>query len=417
MIVEKIRNFLRDLDYFVLVPALLLIGVGLLTIYSATHGGDAEQRFNFIKQLVHLGIGLVLIVLVVLLPIRIIDSATLWLYSFSVLLLVLVLVTGSVRYGAQRWFALGPLSFQPSELAKITTILAIARMMTLYRVNTSSPKSIAIVFSVALLPMMLIMEQPDLGTALCVGCVTLPILYWHGISLFSIFVLFSPIATVLIHISSGYSFEVFMLTLFAVVVILYFSRRPAKLILAVLLLNIIVGLSSEPLWDSLKDYQKERILTFINPERDVKGAGYQVLQSRIAIGSGGLTGKGLLEGTQTQLQFLPEQHTDFIFAVIGEEFGLMGCLVVLGLFAVLILRLIMIADVVDDKFCSLTLVGIASLFAFQVFVNVGMTTGIMPVTGIPLPFISYGGTALLTNCTLIAIALNIAVRKQVYDIH
>jgi rod shape determining protein RodA len=272
-------------------------------------------------------------------------------------------------------------------------------------------------FVIAGAPMALIIEQPDLGTALCIGAVVFPMLYWHGITLFSVFVMLSPLATVLIHIGSGYHFEIFMLTLLIILIILYFSKRPTWMVLTVLAVNIIVGLSSEPLWESLKDYQKERILTFIEPERDAKGAGYQVLQSKIAIGSGGLVGKGYLEGTETRLKFLPEQHTDFIFAVISEEFGLLGGIVILTLFGALIIRLILIAEVVDDKFCSLTLLGIAALFGFQAFVNIGMTCGIMPVTGIPLPFLSYGGTALLTNFALVGIALNISVRKKVYDIH
>jgi len=185
----------------------------------------------------------------------------------------------------------------------------------------------------------------------------------------------------------------------------------------VFFLNVIVGLASEPLWDSLKDYQKERILTFLNPERDSKGAGYQVLQSQIAIGAGGVTGRGYLHGTQTQLKFLPEQHTDFIFSVFGEEFGWLGGILIIGLLVTMIVRMLLIADIVDDKFAGLTLVGIASLFTFQMLVNIGMTSGIMPVTGIPLPFVSYGGTALWTNMTLAGIAMNISMRKKVYDIH
>ncbi|MBL7994772.1 rod shape-determining protein RodA [bacterium] len=417
MVVEKIKNFLSDLDYFLLIPALLLCGIGLLCIYSATVSGSSELQFNFTKQLIHFAIGLLLMFLVILIPIRLIDGAAILLYTITVILLILVLATGSVRYGAQRWFALGPFSLQPSEIAKIATMICIARMLALSRVNPAHVANIFITFSLTLIPMFLVMKQPDLGTALCIGCIALPILYWHGISLFSIFVMFSPIATVLVHIGSGYSFEAFILTLFVILMILYFSKRKTGIILAVFALNIIVGLSSEPLWDSLKDYQKERILNFIEPERDTQGSGYQVRQSKIAIGAGGFSGKGLMEGTQTQLKFLPEQHTDFIFSVIGEEFGFIGAVVLLTLFGIMIFRLILIADVVDDKFASLTLIGIATLFSFQVMVNIGMTTGIMPVTGIPLPFLSYGGTALWTNLCLMGIALNISMRKKVYDIH
>lgn len=417
MIVDKIKNFLRDLDYFLLIPTLLLCGIGLLCIYSATYQGRGDLSFNFTKQLIYFGIGLVLMFAVILIPIRLIDGAAISVYLIAVVLLIMVFATGSVRYGAQRWFAIGPFSLQPSEIAKIATILCVARMLALSRVNPTHITNIIVTFALTLIPVFLIMKQPDLGTALCVGCIALPVLYWHGISLFSIFVMFSPIATVLVHIGSGYSFEAFILTLFVILMILYFSKRKTGIILAVFALNIIVGLSSEPMWDSLKDYQKERILNFIEPERDTRGSGYQVLQSKIAIGAGGLSGKGFLQGTQTQLKFLPEQHTDFIFSVVGEEFGFTGGFILLFLFGIMIFRLILIADVVDDKFASLTLIGIAALFSFQVVVNIGMTTGIMPVTGIPLPFLSYGGTALWTNLCLAGIALNISMRKKVYDIH
>ncbi len=417
MIAERIRRFLKDLDYYLLVPALGLCVLGLLCIYSATTHADADKQFIFTKQMILFGFGLIILLAIILTPIRYIDSLSFALYIAALVLLVGVMVFGSVRYGARRWFAFGPLNLQPSEIAKIATILFIARILALRRINTSTISNMSITLGLILVPMVLIMKQPDLGTALCIGAVAFPMLYHHGISLFPIFVMFSPIATVIIHIGSGYSFDVFMLVLFAILVVLYYSRRPARTIITVFLFNVVIGLASEPLWDSLQDYQKERILTFLNPERDAKGAGYQVLQSQIAIGAGGVLGRGYLQGTQTQLKFLPEQHTDFIFAVVGEEFGLVGGLAVIGMLLVLIVRLLMIADVVDDKFASLTLVGIASLFAFQMVVNIGMTSGLMPVTGIPLPFISYGGTALWTNLTLVGIAVNISMRKKVYDIH
>ena len=416
MIAQKIKIFFRDQDYFLLLPVLALCAIGLLSIYSATRG-TPEMEYNFIKQLVNLGIGLIILVFVILIPIRLIDSAALSVYTVSLILLTLLFVFGSVRYGAQRWFSIGPLSLQPSELAKLGTILCIARILALQRINISSINNIIVAFAITLVPMLMTMKQPDLGTALCIACVTLPMLYWHGISWFSIFTLFSPLATVVVYMASGYSFDVFIVILFVLLAILYVSKRRTGLILAVFALNIIVGLASEPLWDGLKDYQKQRILNFLDPERDQQGSGYQVLQSKIAIGSGGLTGQGFMNGSQTQHRFLPEQHTDFIFSAIAEEFGFLGSMVILTLFGILVVRMILIADIVDDKFSSLTLVGIATLFTFQVLVNIGMTSGILPVTGIPLPFLSYGGTALWTNLTLAGIALNISMRKKVYDIH
>lgn len=412
--VQRIKKFLQDLDYLILAPTLMLCGLGLACIYSATFTGD---QLNFTKQLTFFFIGVVLMLMTVLIPLRLIDGASFTVFAVTIALLILVFFAGSVRYGARRWFTLGPFGFQPSELAKIAAILFIARILALRQVNSSQVMNIIIVFSVAAIPMLLVMKQPDLGTALCVGSVALPILYWNGISLFSIFVMFSPIATVLVHIISGYSFNAFITMLFIILTILYFSKRKTLIILGVFAVNVIVGLSSEPIWESLKDYQKQRILNFIEPERDMQGSGYQVTQSKIAIGSGGLAGKGYLHGTQTQLNFLPEQHTDFIFSVIGEEFGFLGGLFLLALFGLLIFRIVIIADAVDDKFASLALIGIASLFAFQLLVNIGMTTGLMPVTGIPLPLLSYGGSALWANMFLIGFVLNVAMRKKNYEIH
>ncbi len=416
MIVERIRLFVRDLDYYLLVPVVSLCLIGLTCIYSAT-ASDPASQYLFTKQLVFVGIGVLILLAVILTPIRYIDSLSFLFYVGALICLVAVLLFGSVRSGARRWFDLGFINIQPSELAKIATILFIARILALRRINTSTVGNMMITLGLVAVPMMLIMKQPDLGTALCIGAVGFPMLYSHGISLFPIFVMFSPLATVILHIGSGYSFDVFMLILFGILVILYYSKRPPRIILGVFVLNVVVGLASEPMWDSLKDYQKERILTFLNPERDAKGAGYQVLQSQIAIGSGGVLGRGYMNGSQTQLKFLPEQHTDFIFAVLGEEFGWVGAGVVVSLLVALIVRMLLIADVVDDKFAGLTLVGIAALFTFQMLVNIGMTSGIMPVTGIPLPFISYGGTALWSNLTLAGIAMNISMRKKVYDIH
>ncbi len=414
MIITKIKGFFEDIDYFIVIPTLLLCGIGLLCIYSATLGTDEP---HFTKQAVNFSIGLALLLFVVLIPIRLLDGGAVTLYIATLSMLILVLFVGTVRYGARRWFTLGPIGFQPSEIAKIAMILCTARVLALRRVNASQLGNIIITFSLAIIPMILIIKEPDLGTSLCVGSVALPMLYWHGITLFSIFVMFSPLATVLIHIGSGYNFTALMFTFFVEWVILYFSKRKTPVILAVLAVNIICGLASEPIWGSLKEYQKQRVLNFIDPERDVKGSGYQVTQSKIAIGSGGLWGKGYLEGTQTQLKFLPEQHTDFIFSVVGEEFGFFGSLVLLSIFAVLIFRMVIIANIVDDKFAGLTLIGIASLFSFQLLVNIGMTAGLMPVTGIPLPLMSYGGTAMWINLVLIGIVVNISMRKKRYEIH
>ena len=194
-------------------------------------------------------------------------------------------------------------------------------------------------------------------------------------------------------------------------VVLVFSRRKPAILVAVFLLNIVVGIMTPYLWNQLRPYQQKRILTFVNPEQDPKGAGYQIIQSQVAIGSGGVWGKGYLNGSQTHLRFLPAQHTDFIFSVIGEEFGFTGISIVMFLFLILILRLIHLASLIREQFESMIVIGITTIITFHTLINVGMTIGMAPVTGLPLPFLSYGGSALVANLLMMGIVLNISRNK------
>jgi rod shape determining protein RodA len=226
--------------------------------------------------------------------------------------------------------------------------------------------------------------------------------YWGGLKFNNLILIFMPFLVIL----ASFQFYSFLILMIIFIAYLIFTQRSKVIIIVNFLINIVMGLLTPVLWNNLKPYQRNRIQIFLNPEADPKGAGYQIIQSKVAIGSGGMTGKGFMDGSQTQLRFLPEQHTDFIYAVIGEEFGFLGAMIGLLLFFILLMRGVKIASLVKNRFNSVVAIGIVTIIAFHVTINIGMTVGILPVTGLPLPFISYGGSSLLTNLAMIGILLN-----------
>jgi rod shape determining protein RodA len=346
---------------------------------------------------------------VVLLPMKIFYKQAYWFYGLSVILLIAVLFAGGSK-GVHRWFQVGGLKFQPSELAKIATILALAHFVASEARDLGRYRNMFIAFAIVVAPGLLIVKQPDLGTALVIFSLIPPVMFWAGLSPFIIFVMVSPIITFI----ASFNYYTFLVAILAISAVLYFTRRPLRTVLFVLLLNLTAGAFTPVLWNRLHDYQKTRVLTFIGLQQDPQGTGYQVNQSKVAIGSGSFLGKGWQQGSQTQLRFLPEQHTDFVFSVIGEEFGFLGVTVVLGLFLMLLIRALLIAAQTKSKFSSLVVVGCVTTIAFHVVINTGMTVGVAPVTGIPLPFLSYGGSALWTNMVLVGLILNAGMRRFEY---
>jgi len=322
----------------------------------------------------------------------------------SVALLILVL-----ELGDRRWFNFGPIHVQPSELSKIATVLVLARFLSHRNRDLTRVRAFIPPLLLVLLPTLLVFKQPDLGTALVFSSIILPMFFWAGMRPLHLFFMISPGLT-LICAFHPWTLAPMVLILVAIV----FFERPKLLTTSILfLVNLTVAVGAPYLWENkLHAYQKRRILTFLNPDMDKLGAGYQVIQSKVAIGSGGLKGKGFLEGTQTKLAFLPEQHTDFIFSVVGEEFGFVGALLVLALFMFIIWRAFSIAVQVKSRFSSLVAVGLATILVFHVFVNIGMTIGVMPVTGLPLPFLSYGGSTLIMSMVLIGFLLNIYANRH-----
>ena len=341
-------------------------------------------------------------------PVTWLEWAAQPLYALAIVLLVLTIFIGTGAGTAQSvsgWIALGPIRVQPSEFAKIAVILMMARVLGSWREAPRTLWQLWKPIAVVIVPMGLVMLQPDLGTALVFASILIAMLFWAGTPLPTLFFLISPILGLFLSINTIVWGAYIVLLALA----LGFLYKPyLSEGITIMVANIVAGTVALPLWNQLETYQKNRFLVFLDPSIDPRGSGYNLIQSRVAIGSGGLTGKGFLDGTQKRLAFLPEQHTDFIFAVVGEEWGFLGVAAVLIAFGLIFWRLVRIAELSSDPFASLVPFGLFGSWFAHVLINTGMTVGIMPITGIPLPFLSYGGSFLLVNLLAVAIIQRIA---------
>lgn len=348
--------------------ACALIALGLAFIYSGSHqmGKDVGGAY-VMRQAVWALAGLVIAGLLVMLDYRRLAASAFMLYGAFIALLLLLIATSDPRRGARSWFGVGAFAFQPSEFAKIALILALARYLSRGDMPRRSATYLGGALLIAALPIGLILKEPDLGTAL----------------------VFIPV--------------IFAMLLTAGARGVYLAG------------TLMAGVLSLPIgWAFLKPYQKLRIKVFLNPQLEPLRAGYNAIQSLIAVGGGGLRGQGWLHGTQTHLRFLPERHTDFIFCVLAEESGFMGCVLVLALYAVIVLIGLRIAEQARDEFGKLTAVGITVLLAAHVVINIGMTIGLLPITGLPLPLMSYGGSSLLSICICLGILQGIGARRYIF---
>ena len=397
-------------DYGLCIVVFLLVLIGLTAIYSASyHVESVALKNNFIKQIIWFIISFFALIITVIIPLKFFKAISYWFYVLSLLLLLSTLFMNQVA-DVNRWITIGFIKLQPSEFVKIALLLALANFLSKERRDLTKLKDVGLSFGFLLLPFLIVIKQPDLGTALVFLSLILPLLYWAGMPSYLLFTIIIPFISLL----TAFNYYSFLVSMIIIAAILFFFRRGLIFFLFNFILNIGVGLITPLLWNKLHDYQQHRILTFLGLELDPHGASYQVIQSIVAIGSGGLWGKGLLNGTQTQLRFLPAQHTDFIFSVIGEEAGFLGISFVLILFYIILMRGIYIASVTRNKFASLMAIGIITIIGFHVIVTVSMTAGIMPVTGIPLPFVSYGGSSLVANMVLIGLLINTSIRRYKY---
>lgn len=359
------RRLVAHFDWPLLVGALLVISCGLLTVLSATHVPGHVVSGLLLRQGMWAALGLIAIVAALSFDYHWLERYAYLLYAIALAMLVVVAVLGASGGGARRWIALGPASLQPSEFAKLALVIALARH--LHRQFGDRPLPLrSVLVSAGLLapPALLILKQPDLGT-------------------------------------------VVVLTLSMAALLLVAGLR----LRFVLVVTAVLVPTAPYAWNHLKPYQQRRVVSFINPNADPLGAGYHIIQSKIAIGSGMLEGKGYLHGTQNRLNFLPEQHTDFIFSVFAEEWGFLGVCVLVALYAALLLRCFIVASRARDSFGVLLAFGLTAMIFCQVLVNIGMATGSLPVVGITLPFFSYGGSSLLASMLAIGLLMNISMRR------
>lgn len=423
------------IDYALLISFLILIVVGILTIYSA--GGDSNQH---IRQIYWAIMGIVIFVLMLLVNYHRMGEYAFFIYLAGLLMLILVLLIGKRVRGAKSWITVAwGFGFQPSEFVKITVIIALARFLDRVGDDIKSLKNVIIALGICVIPMGLILLQPDFGTALVYLPICMIMLFFAGIKythlislliIFGIAVVLPLLATFskLTH-SGTLTFlqvlddtkTVFLIALMfglfsGIMFILYRITKKSLLYKAsTVFLIFFTGLIlAAPLGRFLKPYQKERLIVFLRPTIDPFGSGYNIIQSKIAVGAGGLFGRGLLGGTQSQLGFLPERSTDFIFSIYAEAWGFFGSLALLAVYGIFIYRGIMTIYNGRDRFSFLLAAGIMGMFLFHIIINVGMTIGIMPITGIPLPFLSYGGSFLLTCIVAVSILSNIELRRYTH---
>ena len=406
-LLQKKDNYNRKflLSPILLIPLFLVIISGFLI-------KSIQRDFLISDYLSHLitgFIGYFLAFCISYIPIERLRKYLIPFYFCSLISLLLIYFFGISVYGAQRWLSLGIFSFQPSEVAKLSTILTLA--LVLDKKIISTIEDLLLPLLIVIVPWLLIFFQPDLGTSLVLIVLTFVMLYWSQMPIEWILIFVLCIVTSVLNFVSP-TFLIFWIPFIGY---LAFRSTQKKIIFSGLAisLHLLIAKLTPILWEfGLKEYQKDRIILFLDPNRDPLGGGYHLLQSKIAIGSGGFLGMGLLQGKLTNLQFIPEQHTDFIFTALGEELGFVGCAIVIFLFFFLIYKLINIAKRARSEFESLIVIGIAATFLFQIIINIFMTVGLGPVTGIPLPFMSYGRTALVINFISIGFVLSILKRSR-----
>ena len=363
------RRLVQNIDWVLLGLVVLIAAMGIVNLYSAGFNRTPVGATPvYVKQVYWLAVGLALMFLIMLYDYRHLEKLAYPLYLLSVILLVAVMFEGKMVSGSRRWLPLGPISLQPSELVKIAIILVMAAYFSRRpRTEPLGLKDLLAPLFLILLPVAFIVKQPDLGSGMLVWLVALSMIVFVGVR----------------------------------------WRTLLGCVLALVLASPLI-------WEFLKDYQRQRLLTFLNPENDPLGAGYHVIQSMIAVGSGQFWGKGFLQGTQSQLQFLPEQHTDFVFSVFAEEWGFVGSAVLLLLFMGLTLWCLQVARDCKERFGHLLALGVTALIFWQVFINLCMVTGFLPVVGIPLPLFSYGGSSLVTTLLGVGFLLNIRMRRFLF---
>jgi rod shape determining protein RodA len=403
------RRWAVDLRLVFAVGTLSLFGIAMIYSAGQVHIPNPVTDEAWVRQSMWFALALVAFTLLARVPLRWIEWVAVPAYVMSVVLLAITLVIGTgsgTAAGVRSFIDLGFMSFQPSEVAKLATVLVVARLLAQRENPLLSLRDLVVPSALVALPLALVMLQPDLGTAMAFVGILFAMLFWAGTPMTLLLLVASPVVGLFL----SYDTAIWSWYIIGVIGVLYLYRYRLFLFesVALVLANFASATISRPLWNSLATYQQNRILVYLNPEVDPRGAGYQIIQSKVAVGSGGLGGQGFLVGPQKRYDFLPEQHTDFIFSVVGEELGFVGTLATIVAFGYALSRLVRLAEESHDPFAGLVLLGIFGAWLVHVFVNIGMTVGLVPITGIPLPFVSYGGTFLLMSWVAVAIAVRVA---------
>lgn len=396
-------------DLWLLLAILVLLGVGLVSNFSTSYS-DGTGLVYFQRQFFWIGIGTALALAILSIPLRIFEMLAYIVYGLALASLVLVLLIGAKHKGATSWFQFGSVQLQPSEFAKVATLVALARLLAENKRDLDRFWLFAAACAMTFVPMALILVQPDLGTALIFPVMLFVMLIWAGIAPQYLLLLAMPAIAVI----TSWLLPLHVLALLILVTIAYFSIRRLPWIAMLTGLYLFFGMLTPKLWSKLEPHQQRRISTFLDPESDPLGAAYQLIQSKIAVGSGGVLGKGFLKGTQTQLQFLPEGHNDFIFSAFAEEWGFIGALIVVVAFFVFFYRGLAIATKCHSPYYSLVAIGVTGTITFQALTNLLMTVGYLPVTGLPLPLVSYGGSSMLVTLTMVGLLFSAALRWREY---
>ncbi len=399
----------RSLDRVLLVVVVLLAIFGVVVLYSA---GQTDLRTGaegkWLRQVMWLGAGSICAALAYRISFRILEWVAPWAYGLGLGLLLLTLMIGrgfGTGAGSKSWLAIGDFRLgQPVEVAKLATILMLARWLAARREPPNTLRGLFAPVMIALVPALLVLKQPDLGSAIVFAGILFSMLYWAGVAPSLLVLLASPVVALMLAWNTAL-WSAWMVVLF---VLLLIWRPFIFEAIAVYLANSAMGVLYIVVWNKMATYQQQRILSFLNPESYRKGPGYQAIQSKVAIGSGGWFGTGFTLGTQKRSGYIPEHWTDFVFAVVGEEFGFVGVVVVLGLLLSLLFILIRIARRASDPYASLCVFGIVGLIFTHIYENIGMSVSLMPITGIPLPFFSFGGSFLVA----MSIALGLAFRAS-----
>ena len=405
-----VSKAIKSSPFSVVFIVFTILCLGLISLYSVAESKSLGESNAFLRQLVFLGPAILLMFIFLILPKKLIHEYVYVLYGAVILFVIMPYFSPQVA-DTHRWIDIGlPFSLQPSEIAKLVIVLTLARYLSDRKIELNHFAALLMPFIIAFIPALIVLNQPDLGTAIVMMSPVIPMLYWVGARPFHLFLVIAPTLSII----TAFDVSVFTSWTIVMAIVIFMSKPKLWNGISIFFSNIFLGLVFPLFWNGfLRPYHRNRILTAINPELDPLGSGYQVIQSKTALGSGGFFGKGWGEGTQTQLKFLPVQESDFIVSVIGEELGFFAISIMVFLFLYLILKILYLAFHTTDRFSGLVLVGISTIFLSHIFVNCSMASGMIPVKGLPLPFVSYGGSFLLSSFIMIGIVINFS-REENY---